>query len=131
MKITPDASVAIMMARGTVRVGSFASSERVDTASNPRNDRHRIAAPAKIGLHPLTVPSPVNGAMRFTLPSSDVATKAITMNTRMNTICTARSTKWARATDTMPTMFRTVTNAIDTRIHTHGGTAGMAALMYI
>ena len=42
-----------MIARGTVRVGSFASSESVDTASNPRKDRHRIAAPARIGLEPV------------------------------------------------------------------------------
>ena len=47
--MSPDTTVAIMMAFGTVRVGSFASSDSVDTASNPRKDRHRIAAPAKIG----------------------------------------------------------------------------------
>src|ERR1700712_4971120 len=127
--MTPDVIVAIMMARGTVRVGSFASSESVDTASNPRNDRQRIAAPAKIGLHPPTVPSPVNGDITFTVPSFDVATNAITMNTTMKTICTASSTKLARATDTMPTTLSTVTTTIDSRIHAHGGTAGMAALM--
>ena len=49
-KMSPDATVAIMIAFGTVRVGSFASSERVDTASKPRKERQRIAAPANIGV---------------------------------------------------------------------------------
>ncbi len=127
--MSPDTTVAIMMAFGTVRVGSFASSDRVDTASNPRKDRQRMAAPAKIGVTPLTVPSPLNGATRFTLPYPAMVTKAITTSTTMKMICSARSRKLARATDTMPMMLSTVTRAIAIRIHTHGGTAGTAALM--
>ena len=68
MKISPDTMVAIMIACGTVRLASLASSDSVDTASNPRKDRHRIAAPAKIGLIPSALPSPVNGAIRSTVP---------------------------------------------------------------
>src|SRR3954470_14060151 len=118
-----------MIALGTVRVGSFASSDSVDTASNPRKDRQRIAAPAKIGLAPLTEPSPVNGATRLTLPALVIVTNAITTSTTMKISCKASSRKLARATDTMPTMLRIVTTTTAMMIHTHGGTAGMAALM--
>jgi hypothetical protein len=37
MKISLDATVAIMIAVGTLRVGFLASSDNVDTASKPRN----------------------------------------------------------------------------------------------
>src|SRR5689334_2086717 len=83
MKMMPDAIVAIMIARGTVRFGSLASSESVDTASNPRKDRHRMAAPARIGLNPGAVPSPRNGAMKSTLPVWDSVTQDMMMNTTM------------------------------------------------
>ena len=43
-------SVQSMMARGMSRVGSRVSSESVETASKPRNDRHRMAAPARIAF---------------------------------------------------------------------------------
>ena len=128
-KISPHPTVAIMMALGTVRLGSLASSDIVDTASKPRNDRQRIAAPAKIGPAPPTVPSPVNGAIRLTLPTLLIVTKAITTKTTMKMICSARRRKLARATETMPTMLSTVTTTIAIRIHTHGGTAGIAAVM--
>ena len=52
MKMIPEATVAMMIACGTVRLASLASSDSVDTASNPRKDRHRMAAPARIGLTP-------------------------------------------------------------------------------
>src|SRR6476469_5881516 len=125
----PDTTVAIMMALGTVRVGSLASSDRVDTASNPRKDRQRMAAPAKIGVTPPTVPSPVNGATRFTLPYPEIVTKAITTSTTMKMICSAMIMKVAPAHHTMPTILSTVPTAIGIKIHTHGGTAGTAALM--
>src|SRR5882757_6948592 len=127
--MSPHTTVAIMIALGTVRVGSLASSDSVETASNPRKDKHRIAAPAKIGLAPPTVPSPANGATRLTLPVRVIVTKAITTRTTMKISCSARSRKVTRATETMPTMLRIVTTTIAIRIHTHGGTAGIAALM--
>ena len=72
--------VAIMIARGTLRVGSLASSESVETASNPRKDRHSTAAPAAMTPNPRAVPSPVNGAIRSTLPLPEILTSASTMN---------------------------------------------------
>src|SRR5688500_9665920 len=45
-KIHPPMIVVSMIARGTVCSGAFASSDRVDTASKPKKDRQRIAAPA-------------------------------------------------------------------------------------
>ena len=66
MNSSPAPIVTIMIARGTVRRESFASSESVETESNPRNDRHRIAAPWNSGPTPATVPSPVNGSSGFT-----------------------------------------------------------------
>src|SRR5690625_2973368 len=45
MKVAPPRKVTSRIARGISRLGSFASSLKVETASNPRNDRHRIAAP--------------------------------------------------------------------------------------
>src|ERR1700748_147466 len=112
MKMTPDAMVAIMIARGTVRLGSLASSESVDTASNPRNDRHRIAAPATIGLNPGAVPSPRSGAMKSTAPDWVSVTQARMRKTTMKIACTAMMTKLARSTDTMPMMLSTVTIAM-------------------
>src|SRR6185295_8557527 len=87
--MTPAVIVAIMMARGTLRVGSLASSDSVDTASNPRNDRHKIAAPASIGLSPVALPSPANGAIKSTVPLCDNVTNDSTRNTTMNTTCIA------------------------------------------
>ena len=128
MKIRPAEMVAIMMARGTPRRGSLASSDSVDTASNPRNDRHRIAAPASTGPRPVAVPSPVNGAARSTLPPPNVSPSASTTNVTMKIACTAMIRKLARATDTMPTMLSTVTKPIATSTITHSGSAGSAAL---
>jgi hypothetical protein len=127
MKISLDATVAIMIAVGTLRVGFLASSDNVDTASKPRNDRHRIAAPAKIGLIPDALPSPVKGAIGSTVPIPDTFTRASTTNVTMKIACTAMMRKLALATETMPTMLSTVTTAIATRMITHAGIAGIAA----
>src|SRR6478672_6825637 len=117
--MTPAVIVAIMMARGTLRVGSLASSDSVDTASKPRNDRHRIAAPASTGFNPGALPSPLSGSIRSTVPLCDNVTTASTRNTTMNTACIAMINILARATETIPIVMRT---------NTHGGTAGIAAL---
>ena len=127
-KITPAVIVAIMIARGTLRVGSLASSASVDTASKPRNDRHRIAAPASTGLNPGAVPSPLKGAIRSTVPLCDNVTNDSTRNTTMNTACITMIRRLARATETMPMMLSTVTMAIVMSTNTHAGTAGIAAL---
>ena len=127
MKIRPDAMVAIMIARGTFRLGSLASSESVETASNPRKDRHSTAAPAAMTPNPPADPSPVSGAIRSTLPLPEIFTSASTTNVMMKMVCTAMMTMLARATETMPMMLRTVTIAIPTRTNTQAGTAGNAA----
>ena len=49
------------------------------------------------------------------------------MKTTMKTACNAMIKKLALATETMPTMFRTVTIAMVTRMMTQAGIAGMAA----
>src|SRR5882757_600716 len=125
----PETTVEIMMALGTLRIGSFASSDSVEIASNPRNDRHRIAAPARTGPAPVTVPSPVSGVIKFTVPELETAATDITTNTTMNTACNPMTKTFALATETIPIMFNTVTKTIEIRIHTHGGTAGIAAVM--
>ncbi len=51
------------------------------------------------------------------------------MKTTMKIVCMPMMTKLAHDTDTMPTMLRIVTIAIDTMIHTHCGTAGIASPM--
>lgn len=48
-------------------------------------------------------------------------------NATMKIAWTAMMTKFARATDTMPTMLSTVTIAIAMRMNTHAGIAGIAA----
>ena len=116
-----------MIALGTVRLASFASSDSVETASNPRKDRHSSAAPVKTEPNPSTVPSPASGAIRFTLPDPDIEAIDITTNTAMNRNCNPMMTTLAHDTETMPTMLSIVTAAIATRIHTHVGTAGSAA----
>src|SRR5699024_5288799 len=45
MNVAPPINVTSRMARGMSRLGSLASSLNVETASKPRNDKHKIAAP--------------------------------------------------------------------------------------
>ncbi len=117
----------MMIARGTLRVGSLASSDSVETASNPRKDKHSTAAPAAMTPNPPAVPSPVSGAIRSTLPLPEIFTSASAMNVTMKMVCTATIRKLARATETMPMMLSTVTIAIPTRMKTQAGIAGNAA----
>src|SRR5690625_7517555 len=86
----PPVIVAMMIARGTVRFGSLASSDSVETASKPRKDRHRIAAPAMTLSNPGAVPSPVNGAARSTVPVPDSDEIPSAAKARMKIAC-ARS----------------------------------------
>jgi hypothetical protein len=130
MNSTPQMSVANMIAFGTSRLASLASSESVDTASNPRNDRHRMAAPASTGPMPPAVPSPRKGAMTSTLPEPEMVATAMTRNTTMKIAWMAMIRKLARATETMPTMLSTVTMPMVTTMMTHGGIAGTAAFRY-
>jgi len=54
-----------MMALGTAAgrlAGLFGTGVRI--ASNPRKDKHRIAAPGQDRLAPATLPSPPNGAQQ-------------------------------------------------------------------
>ena len=127
MKIKPDATVAIMIALGTLRLASLASSDSVDTASKPRNDRHRMAAPAKTGPRPPAEPSPVNGAARSTVPRPDSDATTNTAKTTMKMAWIAMMRALARATETMPTMLSTVTIAMVTTMITQAGSAGTAA----
>lgn len=126
--MSPPVSVAMTIARGTERLGSFASSDSVETASKPRKDRQRIAAPAMTAPNPSTVPSPVNGAARSTEPEPEMVAKERTAKVRMKIPWAAMMTMFARATETMPMMLRIVTRTMATRTKTHEGTIGRAAL---
>src|SRR5690242_16579990 len=129
MKIKPEAKVAIMMARGTERVGFFASSDKVETASKPKNDRHSTAAPAKTGPTPRAVPSPRNGAAGSTEPDLVTVTIDSTTKTTMKMVWAAMMTKLVRLTETMPMMLSTVTSAMDPTTHTQAGITGRACCM--
>jgi hypothetical protein len=74
------------------------------------------------------VPSPANGAITSTLPETETAATATTMNTTMKTAWIAMMRRSAHATDTTPMMLSTVTIAMATTTLSHCGIAGTAAL---
>src|SRR5699024_10257659 len=123
----PPVIVAMMIARGTVRFGSLASSDSVETASQPRKDRHRIAAPAMTLANPGAGPAPGQGAARSTVRVPDADESRSAAKARVKIACAAMIAMFARATDTMPMMLRTVTRAIAATTNTHAGIIGKAA----
>lgn len=127
MKSIPAISVVIMIARGRVVFGSRVCSVIVDTESKPRNERHSTAAPATNGPNLPAPPFPVNGARRPTVRPWPIEPAASATETTMKIACTPMISMLARATETTPTMFSTVTMAIDASTKTHGGMAGKAA----
>lgn len=125
MNSSPLASVHSRIASGTVRRGSRVSSDSVDTASKPRNDRHRIAEPAKIACA-----SPYAGsASAGSSPAPAATCAAAATNTAMNTSWLAIRIRFTRLTSRMPTMFNPVTSTMLATIHTLAGTAGNSCFM--
>ena len=106
-----------MIAFGIRERGSSVSSDSVETASKPRNDRARIAAPAKIA--PTSIPDDTNGAVNdFTSTSPVMSPMASAANTTMKTNCAPTSTKFMPASSRMPRMFSPVTIRTVSTIHT-------------
>ena len=112
------------------RRGSGVSSAIVDTASNPRNDRHSTAAPASSGPRPdegSTPPAayealPTNGSHGLT--SAPTAPTAITTNVTTNSTWAVMMATLALAMDSMPITFSTVTATMAVTMNTHGAMAG-------
>ena len=97
----------------------------VETASNPRKDRHSTAAPASTGPRPtpLAPPSPVKGRPGSKLPVAIVLIASATKTTT-KTAWIAMMIEFALSMVVMPTMLRTVTSASDPRNPTHTGIEG-------
>ena len=97
--------------------GSSVSSDSVETASKPRNDSARIAAPAKIRLQ--SIPDSTNGAVHdLTSTSPLMSPIASTAKTTMNTAWAPTRTKFMPASRRMPRMFSPVTIRTVRTIHT-------------
>jgi hypothetical protein len=111
------------IALGIFRRGSSVSSDSVETASKPRNDSASTAAPAKTA--PVSMPEPANGDVQECTSTSPVIRPiASTANTAMKMNCAAMRTKFMLDSSRMPRMFRPVTSATATTIHSACGVLG-------
>src|SRR5699024_5250454 len=84
MKVAPPRKVTSKIARGMSRLGCFASSLSVETASKPRKDRHRIAAPVKSAPGPS---SPVKATVGSGIVFPDTLVTVITIKAIAKMTC--------------------------------------------
>ena len=129
MKKSPATPTMMKIARGMSRVGRSASSARVETASNPRNESARIAAPAVIATAEMSAEK--NGANENSAPfaPSTMFLMVKTTNATATTSWMMTSSTFAFAAIFTPKRLSTVHTAIVRTIQIHIGTSGKTALM--
>ena len=128
-KNSPATPTMMRIARGMSRRGCSASSASVLTASKPRNDSARIAAPDAIA--PASIPGDRNGVIEKCAPFAPSTMFLIvspTNATATTTWMTTRITLTLAAIRTPIRLSAVQTTMVD-RIHTHDGTSGNAAVM--
>src|SRR5690606_17886853 len=128
INITPPIIVTKKIAIGIVLFGLIVSSDNVVTASNPKKDKQRIAAPAKTreaepsGLKNGTVEKSVPAPFPLNKPAIEKIIKEITKIT-WNEI----NVKFTPATTLIPRMFTSVTTKTAKIVQSHTGSAGNSA----
>ena len=128
MNSAPALSVQITMARGMVRVASLVSSDSVETASNPRKERHRMAAPAATAVNWKSWEMKgCSGLMLCARP--EIVRKLMIAKVITNSAWMPTSTLFSPAAILMPMTLSAVTRAMATTMTPQIGICGRAALI--